>query len=211
MNYLEKLRRKHPRWGIPNLMLHITILTAVVYVFQFVLRTNILQYLFLNRDEILHLELWRIISFIVIPLNTSLFGIILILYMYYFIGSALESEWGVFKFTAYYLICMICTIIAAMLSGGNYNGFYVNLSMLLAFAYLYPNQEFLLFLVIPVKAKYIAYFYLAYLLFRIFTGDLIELFSIIASLAGFVLFFGNDLYLTMKNWLRKQKYRRQIR
>lgn len=212
MKFLNKLERKHPRWGIENLMMHISIITALVFVIQYVFGKNIIPYLLLNREAVINFELWRLLTFIFIPPTNSLIWIFLTLYLYYFIGSALEHEWGALKFNIYYLLCLVSTVIAAMLTGGYYDGFYVNLSMFLAFAYLYPNQEFLLFFILPVKVKYFAYLDIAFLAYNFFsTRNISVKFSILASLAGFLLFFGNDIYKTITLWLRKQKYRRQIK
>jgi membrane associated rhomboid family serine protease len=210
MKFLDRVEAKHPRWGIQNLMMHISILTAVVFVME-LFRPAIINYLYLSRDALFSFQLWRLITFVLIPPTTSIFWIIFVLYFYYFIGSALESTWGSLKFTAYYLLCMVATIVAALLSGGAYWGVYVNLSIFLAFAYLYPNQEFLLFFILPIKAKYFAYLDLAFLTYNFFAGDLTTKFAIIASLAGFLIFFGRDLYQKLRLWIRRQKYRNRFK
>ena len=210
MKFLDRLERKHPNWGINNLMMHITILTGIIFIVS-IFRSDILYYLYLSREGILNLQLWRFVTFVLIPPTFSIIWIIFALYIYYFIGSALESTWGTLKFNAYYFFCMLGTIVAAMLFGGTfYTGFYVNLSIFLAFAYLYPDYEFRLFFILPIKVKYLALVNVLFLLLNFISGGLTTKISIIASLTGFILFFGKDFYLRIKMWIRRQKYKNKF-
>ena len=210
MKFLDRLERKHPKWGINNLMMHISILTGIIFIVS-LFRSDILYYLYLSREGILNLQLWRFITFVLIPPTYSIIWIIFALYIYYFIGSALESTWGTLKFNAYYLLCMLGTIVAAMLFGGTfYTGFYVNLSMFLAFAYLYPDHEFMLFFILPIKVKYLALVNVAFLFLNFISRGLTTKISIIASLTGFIIFFGKDFYLRIKMWIRRQKYKNKF-
>ncbi len=210
MKLLDQLERKHPNWGIPNLMMHITILTAIVYIMS-LFRIDFVNFLYLTRAGVLQGQVWRLITFVLVPPSWSPIWILFILYLYYFIGNTLESTWGTLKFTAYYGICILATIAAAMIFGGGYDGTYVNLSLFLAFAFLYPNYEFLLFFILPVKVKYLAYLDLAFLAISFFTNTLTVKLAIIASLAGFLLFFGPEIYRRTKMWIRRQKYKNKLR
>ena len=210
MKFLDRLERKHPNWGINNLMMHITILTGIIFIVS-IFRSDILYYLYLSREGILNLQLWRLVTFVLMPPTYSFLWIIFALYLYYFIGSALESTWGTLKFNVYYLLSMLGTILAAMLFGGNfYTGFYINLSMFLAFAYLYPEHEFVLFFILPVKVKYLALIDVIFLLINFISGGLTTKISIITSLTGFIIFFGKDFYLRIKMWIRRQKYKNKF-
>ena len=210
MKFLDRLERKHPKWGINNLMMHISILTGIIFIVS-LFRSDILYYLYLSREGILNLQLWRFITFVLIPPTYNIIWIIFALYIYYFIGSALESTWGTLKFNAYYFLCMLGTIVAAMLFGGTfYTGFYVNLSMFLAFAYLYPDHEFMFFFILPIKVKYLALVNVAFLFLNFISGGLTTKISIIASLTGFIIFFGKDFYLRIKMWIRRQKYKNKF-
>ncbi|MFA0814382.1 MAG: hypothetical protein ACC608_01180 [Anaerofustis sp.] len=210
MKFLDKLERKHPRWGIPNLMMHITILTAIVFVMG-IFRSDFVNYLYLTRAGVLEGQIWRLVSFVLVPPSWSIIWIVFILYFYYFVGNALESAWGTLKFTAYYVICMLATIAAAMIFGGGYAGTYVNLSLFLAFAFLYPDLELLLFFVLPIKVKYLAYIDVAFLLISFITGTLTTKLAIVASLAGFLIFFGQEIYRRIKMWIRREQYKNKMK
>lgn len=207
LKFVDRFYIKHPNWGIRNMMLHISIVTAIAYVLQYFFKGNILNYLYLDRTLVFSGQIWRLFTFIFIPPSTGLIWLLLALYFYYFIGSALESTWGTLKFNIYYFLSMLGTIAAALIFGGAYTGIYVNLSMFLAFAYLYPDHQVLLFFIIPIKIKYLAYIDLALLAFSFITGGLSVKLAIIASLTGFIVFFGGDIINRLKAWIRRQKYK----
>lgn len=207
MKFADKLYYKHPNWGIKNMMLHISIVTAIAYVLQYIFRSNIISFLYLDRAAVFSGQIWRVLTFIFVPPSTGILWLLLALYFYYFIGSTLEATWGTLKFNIYYLLSMLGTIAAALLFGGVYTGVYVNLSMFLAFAYLYPDHQVLLFFIIPVKMKYLAYVDVALLAYSFIMGGLSTKLAIIASLTGFLVFFGGDLINRIKSWIRRQKYK----
>ena len=159
MNWLNKLERKFGKYSIKNLMLYIASLNFLVYLLIMVDQSNNIVYkLMLKPELILKGEVWRLITFIFIPPNTSAFFIIFALYFYYIAGRGLEHEWGSFKLNVYYLFGILGTIIASFITKGSATATYLNLSLFLAFARLYPDYEVLLFFVIPIKIKYFAYF-----------------------------------------------------
>ena len=125
---------------------------------------NAVSFLYLNGSKVLHGELWRIVTFIFVPTSSSPLRLALSLYLYYWIGSSLERQWGTARFNLYYwsgvLLTVIATLAASAISGVGYSvggTGYVNLSMFLAFAVLYPDTQLLLFFFIPVKIKWLAW------------------------------------------------------
>ncbi len=211
MNFLDRFEMKHRRFGIENLMMHISIITGIVYLLEYIGGLNIIQYLYLNSELIVkELQLWRLVTFIFVPADSRLFYVILSLLFYYFIGSALESTWGKCRFTLYYIVCMLGTIAASFILKGNYVGTYINLSLFLAFASLYPNYEVMLFFIIRVKVKYLAYADLILTLISFITGNAVVKLSIVASLIGLIIFFAGDWYNMIKSWIRRMKYRNKF-
>ena len=103
-----------------------------------------------NRDAVLHGQIWRLITFIFIPPDSSVFFILFSLYFYWLIGSALENQWGAFRFNVYYLCGIIGTIVAGMITGYATSS-YLNLSLFLAFALLYPDYQVMVFFFCPSK------------------------------------------------------------
>jgi membrane associated rhomboid family serine protease len=194
MNWLNKLERRFGRFAIPGLMYYIIILNAVVYFFMYLDKTNTIKNLLtLEPALIMQGQIWRLISYIFIPPTTSLIFIVFVLLFYYSVGVGLEQEWGSFKFNLYYLVGMIATTLAAFLTGSGATGVYLNLSLFLAFAYLFPDYEILLFMIIPLKVKYLAWLNWAFIGYTVLTQPLPEKLMAVVSIANYLLFFGPDL------------------
>ena len=161
---VERFCYKHPRFGIPRLMLWIVILNAVTYLFSILDRTGtFVYYLVFDPSLILQGQVWRIITFLFVPTYANPFAAILSLYFYYFIGTTLENQWGQARFTVYYLCGVVFSLlygIIASLLGFDVRfvmtGYYLNLSLFFAFATLWPDFQVLLFFIIPIKMKWLA-------------------------------------------------------
>jgi membrane associated rhomboid family serine protease len=195
MKLLNKLNRKFGKYAIKNLMLHITILNAIVYVVTYILgRIDLLSYFILDPALVLKGQIWRIITFVFVPPGSGIFFTLIALYFYYFIGTSLERTWGSFKFNIYYLLGIILTVIASLVSQVPVTGTFLNLSLFFAFAMLYPNMEILLFFILPVKIKYLAYANAVLYLYEIIIGSNSIRIAIVGSLLNFFLFFGKDFY-----------------
>ncbi len=165
---VQRFCASHPRFGIPNLMRVIVIGNVIVYVLMLLTQSNdanALNFLTFNLSSLLKGEVWRIVTFIFVPGYASPLGLLISLYFYYWIGSTLERQWGTAKFNLYYisgaLLTVLGAVLASLISGNPYltvsGTGYVNLSMFLAFAVLFPDATVLLFFLIPVKMKWLAY------------------------------------------------------
>ena len=162
---VDRFCARHPRFGIPNLMLYISIGTILVYVLLQFSDYTAISFLTFDLAHVLHGEVWRIITYIFVPMYGSPFSLLIALYFYYWIGSTLERQWGTAKFNLYYFSGVLLTVlgvtIVSLATGKHFLGIagthYVNLSMFLAFAALYPETQVLLFFLIPVKMKWLAW------------------------------------------------------
>lgn len=163
MKWMNKLERRFGKYAISNLMFYIVILYAVGFILGMVAPSFYINYLSLDIHAVLQGQVWRLVTFIMQPPNTSVLFVIFTLYLYYMIGQQLEYVWGAFRFNLYFFMGVLFHIIAALLvylifhvslPMGTY---YLNLSLFFAYAALYPNQQFYLFMIIPVKVKWLAW------------------------------------------------------
>lgn len=199
IKFLDRLERKIGWIAIRGLMLYITIGNLAVFVLNYLIPSlNLPMKLMLIPSLVLKGEIWRLVTFVFIPPQTNIIFIFFALYFYYMIGNTLEHEWGSFKLTVYYLLGMIGTTVAAFFTGGS-NAIYLNLSLFLAFAYLFPNYEILLFFILPVKVKYLAWLNWAFIAYTIIFGDLRLKIAALISIVNYFLFFGSDLIKWIKN------------
>ena len=209
--FIDKLNRKFGRIAINNLMTIIIGAMALVFVSDIMIQStkgvSILSALIFNKTAIFSGEIWRIFTFIFLPPETRLIFIIFALYLYWLIGNSFEDNWGAFKFNLFYLCGIIGTIIAGLITGYATNS-YINLSLFLAFAIVFPDFELNLFFLIPVKVKYFAVFYLILIGYMIVVSPLSDKIAIIVSLANILLFFMKDFIDRIKNLYRRIKFKR---
>lgn len=211
MKWLYKLEYKYGRRAIPGLMKIIAIGQLVVFALSFLLpKYNIIGLINLTRAGLLSGQVWRLVTFLFVPPQMSLFFTLISLYFYYFVGSALERAWGAFMFNAYYFIGALGALAAALITGMGSN-YYLNMSLFFAFAILYPDFEFLLFFVLPVKVKYLALLDAALFAWALITGTWAQRAAVIASLVNLIIFFGGNLTRYIKQQAAYAKTRRNFR
>ena len=198
---MSELRRRFERFcfknrdkGIPNLMLYISLGAGLVYLFTMATQNSVLYYyLMFDRELILQGQVWRLISY---PLTYNAGNLLLTavsLFCYYSLGRAMENIWGTFRFNLFYLSGIVMMDIYCMLFGGYADVYYLNLSLFLSYATMFPNAQFLLFFIIPVKAWIFALLDLVLVLIGLLTDSFpYNLFSVI-SIANYFLFFGKDV------------------
>lgn len=197
MRWLNKLERKYGRYAIHGLMKYIVAANLAVFLLD-ILLPGFSMNLRLIPAEVMQGQVWRLFTFILIPPPSSAFWILFTLYFYYVIGTGLEQAWGSFKFNIYYLVGIIFTIIVSMVSGNWGDAYYLNLTLFLAFATIYPNHEVLLFMILPIKMKYLAIFDGILLLQSFIMGGIGAKFMILASLANYLIFFWSDFIALFK-------------
>lgn len=195
--------------GIPNLMLYVVLGNAVVYLISAMAGNYTLYYLLrFNRTAILQGQVWRLITYPLTLMNSNILFMLISLLCYYSLGSAMERLWGTFKFNLFYFSGVLLMDLYGLIFGCNADVYYLNMSLFLGFATLYPQSGFLLFFIIPVKAWVFALFDLAVIFIGLFQTPFTayNLFPLVA-LGNYFLFFGKDVLnvvpLSWQNKLRK--------
>lgn len=198
---MKDLRRRFERFcfknrdkGVPNLMLYISLGAGLVYLFTMATGNDILYYyLMFDRELILQGQIWRLISYPLTYSGGNIFFTAITLLCYYSLGQAMENIWGTFRFNLFYLSGVVMMDIYCMIFGGYADVYYLNLSLFLSYATMFPNAQFLLFFIIPVKAWIFALLDLVLVLSGLFSYPFpYNLFSVI-SIANYFLFFGKDV------------------
>lgn len=232
MKFIDRLERKFGRYGVPDLTKYIIICYVVGYFLQY-FNAGIISYMRLEPAMILKGQIWRLVTWVICPPNfdSLLFFVIAIMFFYYPIGSALERTWGTFRYTLYIFSGVLFTIVGAFLlylvmfiltgksvaMGWIFTTYYISLSIFLAYAMSYPEARVLLWFVIPIKMKWMAYVYGIFILYDVVTyirvGAWYMVIPIAASLLNYVLFyFGmKDLrYYSPKQVKRRQEFKRAM-
>lgn len=227
---IDSFCRKHPRFGIPRLMLWVVIGTLAVYLVAIMDRTQtFVNLLSFDPWSFCHGQVWRLVTYVFVPYNGNLLMMAISLYFYYFIGSTLERAWGTGKFTIYYLTGVVLTALYALvyywITGIPVpvsSAYYLNMSLFFAFATLWPDQMVLLFFIIPVKMKWLAWADVALFLvdfIRLLVGTQGILFTVALGLAlipvvavlNYLLFCGSWLFDFIRPSRMRQRSRQKVR
>ena len=208
----SKFEAKFGKYAIRNLSLWLVVCYAVGYMIQILGGSTILQYLYLDPYMILHKgQVWRLVTWLVIPPDSFSFWTLLILYFYYSIGTSLEYTWGTYRYNVYLFSGFLFTILGSFILYGvftilgiqalttvysvMFTTYYVNMSIFLAYATTFPDAMVYIFFVLPIKVKYLGIIYGALILYEFLQyvkagGFYIAMCVVIAaSLLNFIIFF----------------------
>ncbi len=198
----ERFCYKHQNVGIPNLMLYVTVSSALVYLFTIVSQNNILyNILRFDLNLILQGQVWRLFTYAFTFNGGNLLFTAIGLLCYYSLGRAMENIWGTFRFNLFYLSGIVLMDVYAIIVGAAMNLdvsalvsiMYLNMSLFLGYATLYPDSQFLLLFIIPVRAWIFALVDLVMVVYELIVYPFpVNLFSVVA-LANYFLFFGKDV------------------
>lgn len=180
---MSQFERKYGKYAIRNLSMVLIICYAIGYVLQFLFPASI-DFLTLNPYLILKGQVWRLVSWILIPPQESnIFFVLIMMMFYYSIGTSLERTWGTFRYNVYLFSGMLFTVAGSFLCMGLcyifyrdtiailgaatffqtgsifFSTYYVNMSIFLAFAATFPDAQVLLMFIVPLKVKWVGIVY----------------------------------------------------
>ena len=220
MEFFKKLERKYSRYAIHNLMNYIVAMYVVGMFLQYVNPNFYWQWLCLDAREILHGQIWRIVTFMVLPPFGNLVSNALMIYLYYSLGSTLERVWGAFRFNVYFFLGVLGHVIAALLlyllfgTRVILTTTYLNLSLFLAFAATFPDLQFYIWFLIPIKAKWLALIDSLFIIQGLLFGNVASRVEIIFSMLNCILFFlmtRNYSKVNPREIRRKQEFKSQVK
>lgn len=208
-----EMQRRLRRLSVRNLMNYIVGGMALCYVLAMFV-PGVYSLLSLSRAAVFRGQIWRLVTFVFLPSGGSMIGVLLSLYFYWMIGSTLESQWGTFKFNLFYFVGVLGSILAALITGYSDNT-YLNLSLFLAFASLFPDYQVLLFFFLPIKMKYLALLDVVLYAWLFITGGWSARVTILLCLANVFLFVGGDFINTARRemgyWKTRYNFRKAMR
>lgn len=205
MKLLRRLERTLSPYAIHNITLALVAAQSLMCLLMLG-RPEIAENLILDRSLLLQGQWWRLLSFLALPMTTNPLFLFFALWLLYLMGTALETQWGAFRFNLYLLIAYLATIASVFIAPvGIATNTYLVGSIFLAFAYLYPDFQIMIFFILPVKVKWIALItWIIYFISFAF-GDWLTRMLVIASVLNFLLFFGLDILQRMKHGHRQMK------
>lgn len=228
MNFLNKLERKYRRYAIQNLPMIMVVLYVVGYVIDlfFPSALNLFQ---LEPYDILHGQIWRLVTWVIIPPSSLDIFTIIMLYFYFSLGRTLEQTWGTFRFNLYIFSGMFFTAVGAFILygalyamtgsqvygiGNFFSTYYINMSIFLAFALTYPDLQVMLYFLIPIRIKWMGLLYGVLILADLVRGNWASRVAIIASLFNFIIFYlisGRLDRFSPHQAYRRQTYKKKVK
>jgi hypothetical protein len=208
--WIDRVERLMPGLGIPNLALYLVGAQALGFLATLV-EPQAWQLFILVPSLVLKGELWRLVTFMAMPLSSSALWMVFVLSFLYFVINGLEEEWGAFRTTLYVLVAVLLTI------GFSFT-FDVPIvyirelqsTLLLAAATIAPEYQIMIWLVIPVKMKWLAWLTVAYIIWALIVGSWLDRLYLLVMYANYLLFFGPYLAGRVHAFYRRKKFQRDV-
>lgn len=208
---LDRLERKLGKYALPNLTLYLVVGQLFTWAWTWVQPAVINQLTYVPA-KVLEGEVWRLLSFGVLRIGGgTLFDnvwVLLGIFVTYILGRALDEHLGEFRYNLFVLLGWVASLAAACLAPHQEaTNFYFFASFLLGFAYVHPDYEFLIFLILPVKVKWFALLTLvgfaALVVLGLLQGDLLPLALVGAGVGNVLVFFGRDMLVRVRGGTRR--------
>jgi hypothetical protein len=207
MKFLNRLERRFGDYAVPHLTIVLIAFQSFTYLISLVHPDYVLK-LTLTHDGLLAGEWWRVLTVLFIPPGAGPGFLIWFLFwmqIFFLYGNALENQWGTFRYNLYVLMGYLLTVLVALIPGAEVSNRYLMGSIFLAFAWLYPDYQLLLFFFLPVQVKWLGLAtWILYGLSFLMGGWSIKA-EVAAGVANFLLFFHADLWQSLKTSQRKFK------
>ena len=213
MKRLESLFRP---WAIPNLTV-IIIAGQVILFLAYNVRAaqggggDPFAKLYLIPSKVLEGEVWRILTFPLVPFSEYLLGAVFGWILFYMFGTTLEQQWGTIRYNMFLIIGLLANIVAAFLCmpfsddlpADNY---FLYATTFLAFARLYPDFVIHVMFILPIRIKWLALLMWIAFAFQFFQGDWLVRMLVLASLLNYFLFFGREHWNALKYSRRRMEF-----
>jgi hypothetical protein len=202
MGIFSKLERRLSPYAPPN----VTVLLIALQVSTFVLGMldpQRLLSLYLLPDRVMAGEWWRVFTFLALPPFTNPICAFFFFYLFHLMGTTLERTWGTFRYDLFLLIGYIATVVTAFILPEKViqNGFLQG-SVFLAFAWLYPTFTLSIFFVLPIQIRYLALIQWVFYGIEVINGR----YEALAGVVNFFCFFGVEVLTRARNSFRRMQH-----
>ena len=208
MSWLSRLEKNFGHLAIHGLLRYVAAFSSLCFILFKIqpgdeFQPGYLDFLWLDWNRVMQGEVWRLFTYIFIPSVGGFFpdwlGMAFYVLFLFWVGDGLERAWGEFRLNVFFFLGMLGTTIGAFITRGNPGGGgLLHMTVFLAFARFYPEEWIRLFLLIPVKVKWLAWFDVALLLYFFITGTISMRAAIMVSFLNYFVFFGRDLIREIK-------------
>ncbi|OLD07882.1 MAG: hypothetical protein AUI90_08810 [Deltaproteobacteria bacterium 13_1_40CM_3_69_14] len=179
---LARLERRFGRHAPEGIILWIVGISGALHLLVFA-RPDVAHLLWLYPDAVLRGEVWRVVTFLFAPTGpVTGYGLLwtaIGLWFLHTMGSALEAQWGSFRFDLFFFLGALGTLAVGFALGP------------------VPDFEVLL-LILPVKVKYLGLFSGGLMVYALISGDFATQAAVAVALGAFLIFCGGTLRSRMR-------------
>lgn len=206
MDFLNPLERRFGRFALPHVSLYLVIGQVLFWSVSF------LGYFDLNAitlvpAAVLAGEWWRVFTFLFVPPNSHPVFIAFAWYMFWMMGSALEGYWGAFRYNVFIFVGWALTAAVAFLFPlWPATNVFLAGSVFLAFAFLNPDFELMIFFILPVKIKWLALLQAVFYAINLVLGAWPVRLAVLASVGNFLLFFTGEIVERIRTGRRRMQH-----
>jgi hypothetical protein len=163
-------------------------------------------------DLVMQGEVWRVVTFLSLPLSMSPLWVLFALWFLYFIVNSIENHWGATRTTLYVVFSWAATCVYSLVTGYSVTSIaHFESTLFFAAAALFPDFEVSLFMILPVKLKILALVSGAFVLYQFFNEDWTGRGHLVVVYSSFFLFFGPAILERIRQFRRRSKYRDSFR
>lgn len=196
--------------AIPNLAPLLCAMAVLAFLAQTMGSAPMERFIF-DPYLVLEGEWWRLFTFPVSSGITNPIWLIFYVLYIYFVINALEQEWGPGPTTIYLILGYFSALAGSFITMRPVEiWYYILENVSLAFGTLFPNYELYLYMILPVKAKWLAFLAGAILLFQFVTGGTSTKILLLCSLFPYFLFFGPFLVGVIKDKNRTRQHKKRF-
>jgi len=215
MSLFNKLERALGRFAIPGLSLYLVMAQVACWSLAVFGRLD-LERIALVPAAVRSGQILRLVTFLALPPNfgTGAGAVVFLAfawYLFFLMGSALEGYWGTFRYNLFIGLGWLLTVAAAwMTPHAHATNLFLAGSVFLAFAFLNPEFELLLFFILPVKIKWLALVLWIGYGYALAVGSWSIRLMVLAATGNFLVFFAGDILQRFRTGRRRKSHQAKV-
>jgi len=215
MSFLNKFERIFGRFAIPGLSLYLVLAQVACWMLAVSGRLDP-ERIALLPSAVFDGEVWRLVTFLFFPPSLSTgFGSVVFMgfawYLFYLMGTALEGYWGAFRYNCFIGLGWLLTAAAACATPYSYaSNLFLGGSVFLAFAFLNPDFEMLIFFILPIQIKWLALIQWIWYGYMFVVGAWSTRLMVLASVGNFLVFFAGDIVQRIRTGRRHMAFQAKV-
>lgn len=231
MSLMKRLESYVRPWAIPNITSYLIAGQILLYVYYRIEENAAANFdvtrFWLMPGAVFQGEVWRLVTFIFSPPLTKSLLVIFFWLILYLCGTSLERVWGTVRLNVYILLGILAMLVADFaiyfvvgpgisadakknllnLTGGFVDtSTFLYSSLFLAFCRLFPDYVFRLFLILPIRVRWLGIMQWCAYGFLLLRSDGVGRVLVLASVFNYLVFFARGHWRDVKHGQRRRAF-----